>query len=79
MDTDECALYKCLKPIMPFNNMDVCYSIFSKKISLTHRTRALSEKNPEPQVISASIAKRMQKILIKIVQQGTGKVPRWKV
>lgn len=46
-------------------------SLVKKLVSPTGQ-ELFPEKVPEVQVIPVSVAKRMQKILIKVVQQGTG-------
>ena len=43
-----------------------------KKLVSSSGQELFPEKNPEVQVIPVAVAKRMQKILIKVVQQGTG-------
>lgn len=62
-----------LKAYNAFNNNGRLLTPFLvKKLVSPTGQELFPEKNPEPQVISASVAKRMQKILIKVVQQGTG-------
>lgn len=62
-----------LKAYNAFNNNGRLLTPFLvKKLVSPTGQELFPEKNPEPQVIPASVAKRMQKILIKVVQQGTG-------
>lgn len=54
------------------NNGRILAPRFVKKLVSPSGQELFPEKVPEPQVITPVIAKRIQKILIKVVQQGTG-------
>lgn len=54
------------------NNGRILTPMLVKKLVSPIGQELFPEKNPETQIIPVSVAKRMQKILIKVVQQGTG-------
>jgi cell division protein FtsI (penicillin-binding protein 3) len=54
------------------NNGRVLTPRLVKKLVSPSGQELFPEKIPDPQVITPAIAKRIQKILIKVVQQGTG-------
>ncbi|MCR1809529.1 MAG: penicillin-binding protein 2 [Epsilonproteobacteria bacterium] len=54
------------------NNGRILTPMLVKKLVSPIGQELFPEKSPENQIIPVSVAKRMQKILIKVVQQGTG-------
>lgn len=58
------------------NNGRLLTPYLVKKLTSPIGQDVFPEKNPEPQVVPVAVAKRMQKILVKVVQQGTGKGAR---
>ena len=54
------------------NNGRILTPRFVKKLVSPSGQELFPEKIPDPQVVTPAVAKRVQKILIKVVQQGTG-------
>ncbi len=67
------TLLQVLKAYTVFNNNGrIVTPMLVKKLVSPLGQEMFPEKTPEHQIVSPSIAKRIQKILIKTVQEGTG-------